>query len=137
MSSLLTYTLHLEILDDDTDGSDDQDYKNSSESESGIAETEDDDQSDVEEGDGVQGAEVEIEGDFECVPQIADIVSRSSSRDSYSSRLIANIRGVDGPSGSALLSRDWDFNLEEQDAEFRDDLRAASGIGRSKKRVRC
>lgn len=27
----------------------------------------------------------------------------------------------------------WNFNIEEKDAEFRDDLRAASGVGRSKK----
>ena len=27
----------------------------------------------------------------------------------------------------------WDFNLEEKEAEFRDDLRDASGVGRSRK----
>lgn len=27
----------------------------------------------------------------------------------------------------------WDINLEEKEAEFRDDLRDASGVGRSRK----
>lgn len=34
-----------------------------------------------------------------------------------------------------MLSREWDFNAEEQDAIFRDDLRAASGIGKKGKKV--
>lgn len=29
----------------------------------------------------------------------------------------------------------WDINLEEENAEFRDDLRAATGIGKRKKKV--
>jgi len=52
------------------------------------------------------------------------------------SRLIANIRVSDGASGSSMMTRDWDFNIEENDAEFRDDLRAASGIGRKRRKVR-
>lgn len=31
----------------------------------------------------------------------------------------------------------WDINLEEENAEFRDDLRAATGIGKRKKKVFC
>ncbi|KII83764.1 hypothetical protein PLICRDRAFT_118961 [Plicaturopsis crispa FD-325 SS-3] len=31
-----------------------------------------------------------------------------------------------------MLSKDWDFSVEDQEAEFRDDLRAASGVGRKK-----
>ena len=62
---------------------------------------EDDDQGNLEEGD---GGEVEIEGDFEYVPKTVYLA-------------VANTCGLDGPSGSRLLSRDWDFNLEEQNAE--------------------
>jgi general transcription factor 3C polypeptide 3 (transcription factor C subunit 4) len=44
---------------------------------------------------------------------------------------VENIRGADGnSSGAGMLSRVWDFNIEERDAEFRDDLRSASGVGR-------
>ena len=35
-----------------------------------------------------------------------------------------------------MMTRDWDFNIEERDAEFRDDLRAATGIGRKRRKVR-
>ncbi|EGN99637.1 hypothetical protein SERLA73DRAFT_159861 [Serpula lacrymans var. lacrymans S7.3] len=34
-----------------------------------------------------------------------------------------------------MLSKDWDFNIEEHDVEFKDDLRAASGIGKRKKKA--
>ena len=63
-------------------------------------------------------AEAAIEGDFD--------------------RLIKNIRdGADG-SSSGMLNRMWNIDLEEREAEFRDDLRMASGIGASKakKKVR-
>ena len=68
-------------------------------SESVIAE--DNEQSNLEEGD---GGEVEIEGDFEYVPKTVYLA-------------VADTRGLDGPSGSGLLSRDWDFNLEKRNAE--------------------
>ncbi|EMD31266.1 hypothetical protein CERSUDRAFT_145423 [Gelatoporia subvermispora B] len=47
-------------------------------------------------------------------------------------RLVQNIREGGAASGPGLLSKDWDFDLEEKEAEFRDDLRAASGVGRAK-----
>lgn len=34
-----------------------------------------------------------------------------------------------------MLTKVWDFNLEEKEAEFLDDLRAASGVGRTKKKA--
>ncbi|KAJ7594254.1 hypothetical protein C8J56DRAFT_926291 [Mycena floridula] len=55
-------------------------------------------------------AEQEIEGDFD--------------------RLVLDIRQRNDPSS---MERDWDFKIQEQDAEFREDLRAASGIGRTRK----
>ena len=61
-------------------------------------------------------AEAAIEGDFD--------------------RLIQNIREAGDGSSAGMLSRMWDMNLEEREAEFRDDLRAASGVGKTKKRVR-
>ncbi|KAI0730796.1 TPR-like protein [Earliella scabrosa] len=59
-------------------------------------------------------AEAAIEGDFD--------------------RLIQNIREAGDGSSAGMLSRMWDMNLEEREAEFRDDLRAASGVGKTKKR---
>ena len=35
-----------------------------------------------------------------------------------------------------MLNRMWEMNLEEREAEFKDDLRAASGVGKLKKKVR-
>lgn len=34
-----------------------------------------------------------------------------------------------------MLSKDWDINIEEREAEFRDDLRAASGVGKRRRKV--
>ncbi|KAF7318942.1 hypothetical protein HMN09_00230000 [Mycena chlorophos] len=53
-------------------------------------------------------------------------------------RLVDNIKLQQGPS-TGLLSKDWDFNIQDQDAQFRDDLRAASGVGkrRNKKKGRA
>jgi len=53
------------------------------------------------------------------------------------SRLVKKIRLRDGSTSSStgLLTRDWDFDIEEKEAEFKDDLRAASGIGRKKRKV--
>jgi general transcription factor 3C polypeptide 3 (transcription factor C subunit 4) len=78
------------------------------------------------------GAEIEIEGDFECV---SPKTFKNLIVTTYYSRLIANIRVSDGASGSNVMTRDWDFNIEENEAEFRDDLRAASGIGRKRRKV--
>lgn len=36
-----------------------------------------------------------------------------------------------------MLSRDWDIDIAEKEAEFRDDLRAASGIGKRRRKVCC
>ncbi|KAG6897632.1 hypothetical protein C0992_012861 [Termitomyces sp. T32_za158] len=97
-------------------GSDDQGYPEGSSGEDDTDDSEED-ESDVEEGhaDGRDGAaEEEIEGDFD--------------------RLVNSIRSKDGPSTSAGLTKDWDFNIEEKDAEFLDDLREASGVGRRRKK---
>ncbi|KAF8812960.1 TPR-like protein [Phlegmacium glaucopus] len=61
-------------------------------------------------------AEQEIEGDFD--------------------RLVKKIRLRDGSTSSStgLLTKDWDFDIEEKEAEFKDDLRAASGVGRKKRK---
>ncbi|KAG6888878.1 hypothetical protein C0995_005133 [Termitomyces sp. Mi166 len=98
-------------------GSDDQDSPEDSSDGEGDGNDSEEDESDTEEeqadgGDG--GAEEEIEGDFD--------------------RLVKNIRSREDSSASAGLTKDWDFNIEEKDAEFRDDLREASGIGRRRKK---
>lgn len=48
------------------------------------------------------------------------------------SRLVQNIRLAEDSSAVGVLSKDWDLDIEEQ---FRDDLRAASGIGKRRKKV--
>ncbi|KAF7325830.1 hypothetical protein MKEN_00433700 [Mycena kentingensis (nom. inval.)] len=50
-------------------------------------------------------------------------------------RLVDTIKLHQGPS-SGLLAKDWDFNIQDQDAQFRDDLRAASGIGKRRNKQR-
>ena len=66
-------------------------------------------------------------------------ITHHSADKSNHSRLVQNIRLRDtssnnGASGSGL-TKDWDFSIEEKEAEFRDVLREASGIGRKRKRV--
>ncbi|KAF4563013.1 transcription factor TFIIIC subunit tfc4 [Pleurotus pulmonarius] len=48
-------------------------------------------------------------------------------------RLVQNVRSNER-SQSLGLSKEWDFAIEDQDAEFKDDLRAASGIGRPRRK---
>ncbi|KAI9512391.1 TPR-like protein [Russula earlei] len=60
------------------------------------------------------GAELRIQGDF--------------------NRLIQNIRLADETSTVGVLGKEWDLNIEEQEMVFRDDLRAASGIGKRRRK---
>ncbi|OJA08708.1 hypothetical protein AZE42_08889 [Rhizopogon vesiculosus] len=81
--------------------------------------TSDDDlqeESDAEDIEVPQGVQAEIDTDF--------------------NRLVSNIRMTDDVSNASMLHREWDFNIAQQDAEFRDDLREASGIGRKKGKKR-
>ncbi|KAG5642746.1 hypothetical protein DXG03_002261 [Asterophora parasitica] len=98
--------------EDEAFGSDEE-YLESSEDDDENDEDETDEESNqVEPGDG--GAEEEIEGDFD--------------------RLVQSIRSRDDPAAAAGLTKDWDFSIEDKDAEFRDDLREASGVGRRRKK---
>ncbi|KAH9969571.1 TPR-like protein [Russula dissimulans] len=63
------------------------------------------------------GAELRIEGDF--------------------NRLVQNIRLADDSSTVGVLGKEWDLNIEEQEVEFRDNLRAASGIGKMRRKVKA
>jgi general transcription factor 3C polypeptide 3 (transcription factor C subunit 4) len=71
----------------------------------------------------------------------ADIISSTSpvffclTGALFASRLVETIRLTSGTSNTGMLNKDWDFNIEDKDAEFRDDLREASGIGRQRKKV--
>jgi hypothetical protein len=53
------------------------------------------------------------------------------------SRLVKKIRLRDRSTSNntGLLTKDWDFDIEEREAEFKDDLRAASGIGHKRRKV--
>ncbi|KAG6863908.1 hypothetical protein C0991_002154, partial [Blastosporella zonata] len=101
----------MEEEDEDFGSDDEGSLEDSSEGEDDGEEVDVDDSED-EQMDG--GAEEEIEGDFD--------------------RLVQNIRSTDDPSTSTGLTKDWDFSIEERDAEFRDDLREASGVGRRRKK---
>ena len=80
-------------------------------------------------------AEMEIEGDFEYVWIFLFLLCLIADESSADSRLVENIRLTDGVSHSGMLGKVWDLSIEENEAEFRDDLRAASGIGRKRKKV--
>jgi general transcription factor 3C polypeptide 3 (transcription factor C subunit 4) len=84
------------------------------------------DDSGVEDASAYGTVELEIEDDFEQVCFRAPSVILKC----FLSRLVQRIRGAEGSPATDLLSKDWDFNLQEKVAEFRDDLKAASGIGR-------
>jgi general transcription factor 3C polypeptide 3 (transcription factor C subunit 4) len=45
---------------------------------------------------------------------------------------VQNIRIGDVDTNSSLLTKEWDLSIDDQEAEFREDLRAASGIGRKR-----
>ena len=83
----------------------------------------------------IPAAEREIEGDFEY----GALVFPHEVTDEYciliASRLVENIRLADSSSHAGVLSKEWDFNIAEKEAEFRDDLRAASGIGRKRNKA--
>ena len=55
----------------------------------------------------------------------------------FGSRLVQGIRESEGGSSSGLLGKAWNINVEAQEAEFRDDLREASGVGKRKGKVRA
>ncbi|EDR04660.1 uncharacterized protein LACBIDRAFT_304399 [Laccaria bicolor S238N-H82] len=61
-------------------------------------------------------------------------ITHNSAGQHNRSRLVQNIRLRDTSSNNrasgSALTKDWDFSIEEKEAEFHDDLREASGIGR-------
>ncbi|PCH42829.1 TPR-like protein [Wolfiporia cocos MD-104 SS10] len=59
-------------------------------------------------------AEIAIEGDFD--------------------QLIHNIRQSGDGASTGILTKMWNYNIEEKEDEFRDDLRAASGVGRTRRK---
>ena len=83
---------------------------------------------------GGSDAEHEIEGDFEWV--ISNLCFRNGILNVCSS-LVKKIRLRDGSTSNntGLLTKDWDFDIEKREAEFKDDLRAASGIGHKRRKV--
>ncbi|KAK7058184.1 TPR-like protein [Favolaschia claudopus] len=49
-------------------------------------------------------------------------------------RLVRDIRLNEGSSSASLLAKDWDFSIHDQDQPaYRDELRAASGIGQQRR----
>jgi len=60
-------------------------------------------------------------------------VLKAPSRFLLQSRLIDSIRKSDGQQGSGVLSQAWDLSVNDED-DWRDELREASGVGRRKKK---
>jgi hypothetical protein len=81
----------------------------------------------------LQPVENEIEGDFECVYSrlIGSILNALLCF--IHSRLIDSIRNSDSQQGSGVLSQAWDLSVNDED-DWRDELREASGVGRRKKK---
>ncbi|KAF5389367.1 hypothetical protein D9757_004269 [Collybiopsis confluens] len=98
--------------EDDPDTYSDDALDEDSSAPSDDPESEDEDPNDLgghSEAENVVIAETEIEGDFD--------------------RLVQDIRQRNDPS----LAKDWDISIHDEEAAFKDDLRAASGIGKRRK----
>ncbi|KAJ6595740.1 hypothetical protein DFH09DRAFT_146419 [Mycena vulgaris] len=107
-------------MEDDTLSMEDDDGSSGAESSPGPgqpSDSEEEEEEDNEDGQDADpqelNAEMEIEGDFD--------------------RLVNNIRINEGTS-AGLLAKDWDFNVQDQEAQFKDSLRMASGIGKRRKK---
>ena len=133
-SCLLLATLNNAPTDEDAEGSDE--YETTSGSDSSAEEDEYEDRLNAsgpgssfpDRGEGPSTQHIQTEADAEDARVEAAIEGDFD-------RLIQSIRGADDGESSGMLSRMWDVNLEEREAEFRDDLRMASGVGRTKKKV--
>jgi hypothetical protein len=67
---------------------------------------------------------------------LSPYIARTADYSSPSPRhLVRNIRLNEGSSSMGMLSKQWDFTIYDN-TEYRDDLRAASGIGRRQLKVR-
>ena len=113
-----------------------QETPSGSEQESADSESEDE-QEQIQ----LQPAENEIEGDFEyvcslCWLLIVTMLNRLPPFLQYS-RLIDSIRKSNGQQGSGVLSQAWDLSVNDDEDDWRDELRGASGIGRRKKKDVC
>ncbi|EKM76639.1 hypothetical protein AGABI1DRAFT_122552 [Agaricus bisporus var. burnettii JB137-S8] len=75
----------------------------------------------------------EGESDEDDIPTLEDTNTEREIEGDFD-RLIQSIRRNEGSDASGMLSKDWDINIAERDAEFRDDLRAASGIGKRRRK---
>ncbi|KAJ7192484.1 hypothetical protein GGX14DRAFT_552972 [Mycena pura] len=69
-------------------------------------------------------SEEESESESESDPEAEDEIKPN---------LVRNIRLDDGLSSAGILAKDWDFTVQDT-TEYRDDLRAATGIGRRRKK---
>lgn len=81
----------------------------------------------------LQPVENEIEGDFECVYSLLIESILNAPLRFLHSRLIDSIRNSDNQQGSGVLSQAWDLSVNDED-DWRDELREASGVGRRKKK---
>ncbi|KAK7044646.1 hypothetical protein R3P38DRAFT_2879955 [Favolaschia claudopus] len=118
LSDLLDNETLIAMEDAPLSAEDGEDSSRDSQTSDSDEEEEDSEKGDSEKGDDTTSqepnVEMEIEGDFD--------------------RLINNIRMKEGTS-SGLLNKDWDFgSINDQDSQFKDDLRLASGIGKRRKK---
>ncbi|KAJ6486311.1 hypothetical protein DFH09DRAFT_1265926 [Mycena vulgaris] len=77
------------------------------------------------------------DSDFEEEPEEdvkpAMLMKMETEVDGEFERLVRNIKLNEGPSSAGVLAKEWDFTVHDNIA-YRDDLRAASGIGRRRKK---
>ncbi|KAJ7448791.1 TPR-like protein [Mycena latifolia] len=80
--------------------------------------------------------ESDSDSDYEAPPEdIKPILAMKmeNEADGEFERLVRNIQLNQGPSSAGMLSKQWDFTVHDK-MDYRDDLRAASGIGRRRRK---
>ncbi|KAL4243959.1 Transcription factor Tfc4/TFIIIC-102/Sfc4 [Abortiporus biennis] len=100
----------------------DEDFFDGGDSENNYAESSSEDSGSGSEDIEDEGVDEEVETDQQGVGADKDF-----------DRLVQDIRNADNGASGGMLNKVWDLNLEEQEAEFKDDLREASGVGKRKK----
>ncbi|CAL1715852.1 unnamed protein product [Somion occarium] len=88
------------------------------------SEDEDEDEDDTTSSSEESGEEMEHDRE-----ETAEVQSQN---DADFDRLVAQIRRGDGGTSAGMLTKEWDFSMQDKEAEFRDDLRQASGVGKRK-----
>ncbi|KAF9032358.1 hypothetical protein BJ165DRAFT_1535052 [Panaeolus papilionaceus] len=85
-----------------------------------------------EETSGDEGGEVEVRAQDEMEGDFDRLVKNIRQRDTFNSS--ASTSGAGSNPLTGILTKEWDLTIEEQEAQFKDDLREASGVGRKRRK---